>query len=87
MLEIIASGQAAFGVVGTHAVIQEQVLNLALAVIDEQQLFGVAQRLACCGKIRSSAGWSLHLLMVMSAYTHSAHPGHELLRRFDVSGD
>jgi ATP-dependent DNA helicase RecG len=35
-------------VVGTHAVIQEQVQfkNLALAIIDEQHRFGVAQRLA-----------------------------------------
>jgi ATP-dependent DNA helicase RecG len=34
-------------VVGTHAVIQEQVQfkNLALAIIDEQHRFGVAQRL------------------------------------------
>ena len=47
MLALIASGQAAL-VVGTHAVIQEQVKfkNLALAIIDEQHRFGVAQRLA-----------------------------------------
>lgn len=43
----IESGVAAL-VIGTHAVIQEQVLfkNLALAIIDEQHRFGVAQRLA-----------------------------------------
>jgi ATP-dependent DNA helicase RecG len=47
MLALIASGEAAL-VVGTHAVIQEQVVfkNLALAIIDEQHRFGVAQRLA-----------------------------------------
>ena len=47
MLALIASGEAAL-VVGTHAVIQEQVQfkNLALAIIDEQHRFGVAQRLA-----------------------------------------
>ncbi|MBS0509356.1 MAG: ATP-dependent DNA helicase RecG [Proteobacteria bacterium] len=53
MLEHIASGAAAL-VVGTHAVIQEQVRfkNLALAVIDEQHRFGVAQRLALRQKLQ-----------------------------------
>ena len=52
MLAIIASGEAAL-VVGTHAVIQEQVQfqNLALAIIDEQHRFGVAQRLALRSKL------------------------------------
>ncbi|HEX5737020.1 MAG TPA: ATP-dependent DNA helicase RecG [Hydrogenophaga sp.] len=52
MLALIASGEAAL-VVGTHAVIQEQVQfrNLALAIIDEQHRFGVAQRLALRGKM------------------------------------
>ena len=52
MLELIASGEAAL-VVGTHAVIQDQVRfrNLALAIIDEQHRFGVAQRLALRGKM------------------------------------
>ena len=52
MLERIASGAAAL-VVGTHAVIQEQVRfqRLALAIIDEQHRFGVAQRLALRGKM------------------------------------
>ncbi len=52
MLELVASGEAAL-VVGTHAVIQEQVQfhNLALAVIDEQHRFGVAQRLALRQKL------------------------------------
>lgn len=47
MLDLIARGEAGL-VVGTHAVIQEQVQfrNLALAIIDEQHRFGVAQRLA-----------------------------------------
>jgi len=45
MLALVASGEAAL-VVGTHAVIQEQVQfqRLALAIIDEQHRFGVAQR-------------------------------------------
>ena len=50
-LALIASGEAAL-VVGTHAVIQDKVQfkNLALAIIDEQHRFGVAQRLALRGK-------------------------------------
>ncbi|MFP8778366.1 ATP-dependent DNA helicase RecG [Hydrogenophaga sp. RWCD_12] len=52
MLALIASGEAAL-VVGTHAVIQDQVQfkNLALAIIDEQHRFGVAQRLALRSKL------------------------------------
>ncbi len=52
MLQLIASGEAAL-VVGTHAVIQEQVQfrELALAIIDEQHRFGVEQRLALRGKM------------------------------------
>ncbi len=44
-LEGVASGQAPV-VVGTHAILQERVrfADLALAVIDEQHRFGVAQR-------------------------------------------
>ncbi|MCA3236945.1 MAG: ATP-dependent DNA helicase RecG [Curvibacter sp.] len=51
MLDLIACGEAGL-VVGTHAVIQEQVQfqNLALAIIDEQHRFGVAQRLALRSK-------------------------------------
>ena len=47
MLQLVASGEAAL-VIGTHAVIQDQVQfrNLALAIIDEQHRFGVEQRLA-----------------------------------------
>ena len=52
MLALVASGEAAL-VVGTHAVIQEQVQfqSLALAIIDEQHRFGVEQRLALRGKM------------------------------------
>ena len=64
MLERIENGQAAL-VVGTHAVIQEQVRfkNLALAVIDEQHRFGVAQRLALRQKL-AAHGMEPHLLMM-----------------------
>jgi len=46
MLQLAASGEAAL-VVGTHAVIQDDVAfhRLGLAVVDEQHRFGVAQRL------------------------------------------
>jgi ATP-dependent DNA helicase RecG len=64
MLELIESGEAAL-VVGTHAVIQAQVKfrNLALAVIDEQHRFGVAQRLALRSKV-DEGGQEPHLLMM-----------------------
>ncbi|QBM26616.1 ATP-dependent DNA helicase RecG [Hydrogenophaga pseudoflava] len=67
MLALIASGEAAL-VVGTHAVIQDQVQfkNLALAIIDEQHRFGVAQRLALRSKMGGpelGAG-EPHLLMM-----------------------
>jgi ATP-dependent DNA helicase RecG len=64
MLERIASGEAAL-VVGTHAVIQEQVQfkRLALAIIDEQHRFGVAQRLALRGKM-DEGGQEPHMLMM-----------------------
>ena len=47
MLETIASGEALL-VVGTHAVIQDDVHfhRLGLAIIDEQHRFGVEQRLS-----------------------------------------
>ena len=50
-LALIESGEALL-VVGTHAVIQDKVRfkNLALAIIDEQHRFGVAQRLALRSK-------------------------------------
>ncbi|GAA4357205.1 ATP-dependent DNA helicase RecG [Variovorax defluvii] len=63
MAASVESGEAAL-VVGTHAVISEKVTfrHLALAIIDEQHRFGVAQRLALRGK----AGGELepHLLMM-----------------------
>ncbi|OUM04399.1 ATP-dependent DNA helicase RecG [Variovorax sp. JS1663] len=63
MSAAVESGEAAL-VIGTHAVISEKVRfqNLALAIIDEQHRFGVAQRLALRGK----AGGDLepHLLMM-----------------------
>ncbi len=64
MLALIASGEAAL-VVGTHAVIQEHVQfrQLALAIIDEQHRFGVAQRLALRGKM-AAEGSEPHLLMM-----------------------
>ena len=56
MLERVASGEAAL-VVGTHAVIQEQVefARLGLAIIDEQHRFGVQQRLALRAKLAAQA--------------------------------
>jgi len=64
MLAMIESGEAAL-VVGTHAVIQEKVQfkNLALAVIDEQHRFGVAQRLALRSKLTHD-GMEPHMLMM-----------------------
>jgi ATP-dependent DNA helicase RecG len=56
MLALIASGEAGL-VIGTHAIIQEKVQfkNLALAIIDEQHRFGVAQRLALRSKLTPEA--------------------------------
>jgi len=68
-LAAIASGEAKL-VVGTHAVIQDDVhfQRLGLAVVDEQHRFGVAQRLALRRKLReqSADGGRLepHLLMM-----------------------
>jgi len=64
MLEMVESGAASL-VVGTHAVIQEKVRfsNLALAIIDEQHRFGVAQRLALRNKLHHDA-MEPHLLMM-----------------------
>ena len=65
MLALIASGEAAL-VVGTHAVIQDKVQfkNLALAIIDEQHRFGVAQRLALRSKMVADTSLEPHLLMM-----------------------
>ncbi|NUZ04318.1 ATP-dependent DNA helicase RecG [Piscinibacter koreensis] len=56
MLEQVASGEAML-VVGTHAVIEEQVrfARLGLAIIDEQHRFGVEQRLALRAKLVAQA--------------------------------
>ena len=70
-LAMIASGEALL-VVGTHAVIQDKVIfkNLALAIIDEQHRFGVAQRLALRSKMghegseMTDGGQEPHLLMM-----------------------
>ena len=64
MLALIESGEAKL-VVGTHAIIQDKVhfKNLALAIIDEQHRFGVAQRLALRNKLQHDA-MEPHLLMM-----------------------
>ena len=63
-LALVQSGEAAL-VIGTHAVIQDQVQfkNLGLAVIDEQHRFGVAQRLALRQKL-AATGMEPHMLMM-----------------------
>ncbi|MGA8784238.1 MAG: ATP-dependent DNA helicase RecG [Polaromonas sp.] len=68
MLALIESGEAGL-VIGTHAVIQDKVKfrNLALAIIDEQHRFGVAQRLALRSKMTGDgqdSGQEPHLLMM-----------------------
>jgi len=70
MVASVASGEAAL-VVGTHAVIQDDVhfARLGLAVIDEQHRFGVAQRLALRHKLTGQDGHGgpaqePHLLMM-----------------------
>ncbi|HYN59551.1 MAG TPA: ATP-dependent DNA helicase RecG, partial [Rubrivivax sp.] len=71
MVERVASGEAML-VVGTHAVIQDDVrfARLGLAIIDEQHRFGVQQRLALRRKLVDSAASATaqalepHLLMM-----------------------
>ncbi len=68
MLAQVASGEALL-VVGTHAVIQRDVVfaKLGLAVVDEQHRFGVAQRLALREKLQATHGAAVlepHLLMM-----------------------
>jgi len=60
----VASGEATL-VVGTHAVIQDDVVfaRLGLAIVDEQHRFGVAQRLALRAKLEEQA-LEPHLLMM-----------------------
>ena len=68
MVDRVGSGEAAL-VVGTHAVIQDDVrfARLGLAIIDEQHRFGVAQRLQLRRKLApDTSGQALepHLLMM-----------------------
>ena len=64
MSAAVATGEAGL-VIGTHAVISEKVRfsRLALAIIDEQHRFGVAQRLALCAE-KQPTGLEPHLLMM-----------------------
>jgi ATP-dependent DNA helicase RecG len=64
MVERVASGEARL-IVGTHAVIQQDVhfQQLGLAIVDEQHRFGVAQRLALREKL-ADATLEPHLLMM-----------------------
>ena len=68
MLAQVASGEAML-VVGTHAVIEDQVrfARLGLAIIDEQHRFGVAQRLALRAKLAQEGGGLEPHLLMMSA--------------------
>jgi ATP-dependent DNA helicase RecG len=63
MVERVASGEAKL-VVGTHAVIQDDVhfAKLGLAIVDEQHRFGVAQRLELRRKLAGEL--EPHLLMM-----------------------
>jgi ATP-dependent DNA helicase RecG len=63
-LALVESGAAGL-VVGTHAVIQQDVVfaKLGLAIVDEQHRFGVAQRLALREKLEQST-LEPHLLMM-----------------------
>ena len=65
MLAQVASGEAGL-VVGTHALIEEQVRfsKLGLAIIDEQHRFGVAQRLALRAKLHDQGELEPHMLMM-----------------------
>ena len=67
MVGRVKSGEAQL-VVGTHAVIQDDVqfARLGLAIIDEQHRFGVQQRLELRRKLESANGEALepHLLMM-----------------------
>lgn len=66
MTAAVESGEAAL-VIGTHAVISDKVrfARLALAIVDEQHRFGVAQRLALRGKaMQEGQALEPHLLMM-----------------------
>jgi ATP-dependent DNA helicase RecG len=82
MLALIASGEAAL-VVGTHAVIQDQVQfqNLALAIIDEQHRFGVAQRLALRGKMGSAPSLAHFVSPLSPSWGNAGGPAEPVPRR------
>jgi len=69
-------------VAGTHALFQESVdfADLAVAVIDEQQRFGVAQR----ARLAEEGGWHKHTGYVGDA--HTANSGPDSLRGFRCLG-
>jgi ATP-dependent DNA helicase RecG len=86
MVEQVASGQAAL-VVGTHAVIQDDVqfARLGLAVIDEQHRFGVAQRLQLRRKLEGPvAGAGASVAAPASASATGAQPDEPLEERPDA---
>ena len=79
-LSMVESGEAQL-VVGTHAVIQDKVhfKNLALAIIDEQHRFGVAQRLALRNKLPRDIApgqppMEPHLLMMTATPSRAPWP-------------
>jgi len=74
-LALIESGEAGL-VIGTHAVIQDKVKfnKLALAIIDEQHRFGVAQRLALRSKA-SPAPLAVDEPSPTPALTHTGEGG------------
>ncbi len=78
-LAMIESGEAGL-VIGTHAVIQDKVVfkNLALAIIDEQHRFGVAQRLALRSKA-SPAPLPVDELYPTPALPHTGEGGETTL--------
>ena len=84
MVERVASGEAAL-VVGTHAVIQDDVhfARLGLAIIDEQHRFGVQQRLALRRKlVNEGDGVGLRAAPADDdGHADPAHAGDDLLRR------
>ena len=82
-LEAIATGQAQV-VVGTHALLQEQVAfaDLALAVVDEQHRFGVEQRGAL--EAKAGSGRQPHVLL-MTATPIPRTLGQVLYADLDVS--
>ena len=81
MLAQVASGEAGL-VVGTHAVIEEQVrfARLGLAIIDEQHRFGVAQRLALREKLHGP-GRPRAASADDERDADPAHPGDDAVRR------